>query len=110
MEAERLEGEFTMLKTMVLAAVAVVITAPVLAQESKMTLGEGESVFISPDGTLHKSNTNVSDANHEAALAKGANEFSRGAMFYRDAGKLYGGNCTYIGGWEQGYPGTENSC
>jgi hypothetical protein len=26
------------------------------------------------------------------------------------AGKLYGGNCTYIGGWKQGYPGTENSC
>jgi hypothetical protein len=26
------------------------------------------------------------------------------------AGKLYGGMCTYIGGWKQGYPGTENSC
>jgi hypothetical protein len=46
-----------MLKTIMLAAAAVVIAAPVLAQESKMILGEGESVFISPDGTLHKSNT-----------------------------------------------------
>jgi hypothetical protein len=95
---------------MMLAAAAVLIAVPVLAQESTMTLGEGESVFISPDGTLHKSNTNVSDANHETALAKGANEFSHGAMFYRHAGKLCGSNCTYIGGWEQGYPGTGNSC
>jgi hypothetical protein len=101
-----------MFKITMLATAAAFVVAPVFAQESKMTLGEGEAVLISPDGTMHKSNTRVSDAKHEAAVAKGANEISRGTVFYRHGEKLFGVNCvgTYIGGWEEGYPGTENMC
>ena len=40
--------------TLVATATALVI-APAFAQESKMTLGEGEAVLIGPDGTMHKS-------------------------------------------------------
>jgi hypothetical protein len=96
--------------TLVATATALVIAAA-FAQESKMTLGEGEAVLIGPGGTMHKSNTTISDAHHRAALAKGANEISRGTVFYRYGGKLYV-SCVgpYIGGWKQGYPNTENTC
>jgi len=101
-----------MFKVMMLATAAAMVGLPVLAQEGKMTLGEGEAVMISPDGTMHKSNTKISDANHDAAVAKGANEVSRGTVFYRRGGKLFNVSCvgTHIGGWEQGYPGTGNVC
>jgi hypothetical protein len=61
---------------------------------------------------VHKSHTKVSTANHEAALAKGAKEVSRGAVIYKHEGKLYSLSCvgSDIGGWEQGYPGTEKNC
>src|SRR5689334_10352973 len=72
-----------MFKIAMLATAAVIVAAPVFAQGSKIALGEGEAVMISPDGTVHKSNTKVSGAKHEAALAKGANEISRGTVFYR---------------------------
>ena len=77
-----------------------------------MTLGEGEAILIAPNGTVHKSNSEVSATKHDAAVAQGAQEVSRGTVFYRHEGKLYGMSCvgSYIGGWEQGYPGTENLC
>jgi hypothetical protein len=101
-----------MFTVMMLAAAAAMVGLPSLAQESKMTLGEGEAVLISPDGTVHKSNTRISDANHEAAVAKGANEVSQGTVFYRRGGKLFNVMCTgtYIGGWKEGYPSTEYVC
>jgi hypothetical protein len=99
-------------KITVLAIAAAAVAAPVFAQESAMTLGEGEAVLIGPNGDVHKSSTKVFDAKHKAALAKGAKEISRGTVFYRYGGKLYGMSCVGpdIGGWEQGYPGTENLC
>ena len=101
-----------MFKITMLAVAATVVAVPAFAQEGKMALGEGEVVVVSPDGTVHKSNTKISEADHETFLSKGANEISRGTVLYKHGGKLYNVSCvgTYIGGWEQGYPGTANSC
>ena len=98
--------------TMPAIAVALVIASPVFAEESTLPFGEGEAIMISPNGTVQKSNTKVSDEKHRAALTKGANEISRGTVFYRHEGKLYSVSCvgSAIGGWKQGYPGTENEC
>ena len=98
--------------TMIAIAVAVVVASPVFAEESATALGEGEAILISPNGTVQKLDSKVSGAKHDAAVARGAEEASRGAMFYKHEGKLYGMKCAgqYIGGWEQGYPGTENAC
>ena len=53
-------------------------------------LDEGEVVRINPKtGNVHKSNTTVSAARHQAALAKGAKEISGSAVVYRQAGKMY---------------------
>ena len=73
-----------------------------LAQESTMTLGEGEAPSISPNGTMHKSGTKVSNTNARVC----------GTVFYGHEGKLYGVSCVGpdIGGWEQGYPGTGDMC
>ena len=101
-----------MRKVTLLATATALVVAPAFAQESKMPLGEGEAVLVGPDGTMHKSNTTISEAHHRAALAKGAHEISNGTAFYRYGGKLYNVSCVgqYIGGWKQGYPNTENVC
>jgi hypothetical protein len=101
-----------MLKITLLATAIALLVTPVFAQESKMTLGEGDAVLIGPDGILHKRTTKVLDAEHTGALAKGANEISRGTAFYRRGGKLYSVSCVgpYIGDWKHGYPGTDNMC
>jgi hypothetical protein len=101
-----------MFKITLLATAAVLAVTPVLAQEGRMGLSEGEAVLISPDGAMHRSNVKVSDARHNVALAKGANEISGGTVLYRHGGKLFSVPCTGtdIGAWEQGYPGTENMC
>jgi hypothetical protein len=101
-----------MFKIMLFATATALAVTPVLAQEGRMALGEGEAVLISPDGAMHRSNVKVSDAKHEAALAKGASEVSGGTVLYRHGGKLFSVRCTGsdIGAWEQGYPGTQNMC
>jgi hypothetical protein len=54
------------------------------------TVGEGEAVMIGPKGQrLHKSNTKISAAQHEAAMKKGAREIKPGAVIYKQGGKLY---------------------
>jgi hypothetical protein len=54
------------------------------------TLGEGEAIMLGPKGQrLHKSNSKVSAAKHQSALAKGAKEISAGAVIYKQNGKLY---------------------
>jgi hypothetical protein len=98
--------------TIVAIAVAVVVASPVLAEESPTALGEGEAIMISPSGTVHKSDSKISGTKHDAAVAQGAEEVSRGTVFYKHEGKLYSMRCVgpSIGAWEQGYPGTENLC
>ena len=101
-----------MLRITLLATATALLVVPVFAQDTKMTLGEGEAVLVGPDGTLNKRTTKVSDAEHTGALAKGANEISRGTAFYRHGGKLYSVSCVgpYIGDWLRGSPGQENMC
>ena len=59
---------------------------------------------------MYRSTVKVSDAKHQAAVAKGASEVSAGTVLYRHGGKLFTVRCTGtdIGAWEEGYPGTEN--
>ena len=98
--------------TLLAIAITGAIASAVFAEESTLPLGDGKAILISPNGTVHKSNTKVSTANHEAALAKGAKEISLGTLIYKHEGRLYSVSCagSGIGGWEQGYPGTENNC
>jgi hypothetical protein len=98
--------------TLLAMAVTGVISSAAVTAEGTIPFDDGESILISPNGTVHKSNTRVSAAEHEAALAKGAREIARGATIYRHDGKLYSMSCvgSYIGGWKQGYPGTEYTC
>jgi hypothetical protein len=102
------------MKKIALLAIAVtgVISSAAFAEESTIRFDDGDAILVSPNGTVLRSNTKVSRAQHEAAIAQGAKELSRGAMIYRHEGRLYGMNCvgSYIGGWEQGRPGTENNC
>jgi hypothetical protein len=98
--------------TLLAIAVTGFISSAAFAQEGTIPLENGDAVLISANGTVQKWNTRVSSADHEAALARGAKELSRGATVYMHEGKLYGSNCvgSYIGAWKQGYPGTENDC
>jgi len=101
-----------MFKVTLFATAAALVVTPVLAQQGRMALGEGEAVLISPDGAMSRSTVKVSDAKHQAAVAKGASEVSAGTVLYRHGGKLFTVRCTGtdIGAWEEGYPGTENMC
>jgi hypothetical protein len=98
--------------TLLAIAVTGVISSAAVAEEGMLPFNDGDSILISPNGTVHKSNAKVSAAEHEAALAKGAKELARGATIYRHDGKLYSMSCvgSYIGGWKHGYPGTEYTC
>jgi hypothetical protein len=54
------------------------------------TMDEGDAIMIGPKGQrVHKSNSKVSAAKHQAALAKGAKEIPGGAVIYKQNGKLY---------------------
>ena len=69
------------------------LSAAAIAQTKKSTeattIGEGEAIMLHPKGTVHKSLTKVTAAQHEAAMKKGAREIKPGAVIYRQAGKLY---------------------
>ncbi len=101
-----------MFKITLFATAAVLVVTPVLAQQGRMGLGEGEAVLISPDGAIYRSNVQVSEARHAAAVAKGASEVSGATVLYRHGGKLFSVRCTGtdIGAWKEGYPGTQNMC
>jgi hypothetical protein len=102
------------MKKVALLAIALtgIISSAAFAQENTIPLENGDAILISPNGTVQKLNTRMSSADHEAAPARGARELSRGATIYMHDGKLYGSDCVgpYIGGWKNGYPGTENDC
>ncbi len=54
------------------------------------TVGEGEAFMIGPKGQrIHKSNSKITAAQHEAAMKKGAREIKPGAVIYKQGGKLY---------------------
>jgi hypothetical protein len=76
------------------AAVVIGLSTAAIAQTKKSsqvtTMGEGEAVMIGPKGQrLHKSNTKITAAQHEAAMKKGAKEIKPGAVIYKQGGKLY---------------------
>jgi hypothetical protein len=73
----------------IVLSTAAMAQAPSAKSTQAATIGEGEAIMVSPKtGTVHKSNTKVSAAKHEAAMAKGAREL-KGAVIYRQGGKLY---------------------
>jgi hypothetical protein len=102
------------MKKITLLAIAVtgIISSAAFAEESTLSFENGEAILVTPNGPVQKSNIKVSTADHEAALARNGKELSRGTTIYKHERKLYSSNClgSYIGGWEQGYPGTENDC
>ena len=53
------------------------------------TIGEGEAIMVHAKGAVHKSNSKLSAAKHEAAMKKGAREITSGTVLYRQGGKLY---------------------
>jgi hypothetical protein len=72
------------------AGVALVAAAQAQSKSSPVTsLNEGEAIYVGKSGTVHKSNTNVTAAKHQAALARGATELSRPAVIYQHAGRMY---------------------
>jgi hypothetical protein len=70
---------------------AALAQAPKAAKSSQVTtLNEGEAIMIGPKGQrLHKSNSKVTAAKHQSAMAKGAKEIPPGAVIYKQGGKLY---------------------
>ena len=67
-------------------------TAAIAQTKSKSVtqLGDGDAVWINPKtGDVQKSNTKVSAAKHQAVLAGGGKEIPRGAVIYKQSGKMY---------------------
>jgi len=61
-----------------LATLAMIAFAEAQSKSSPVTsLEEGDAIYVGKNGTVHKSNTKVSAAKHEAALKRGAVELSR---------------------------------
>jgi hypothetical protein len=76
------------------ASLVIGLSTVAVAQTKKSTavttVGEGEAVSIgAKSSALHKSNTKVTSAQHEAAMKKGARELKPGAVIYKQGGKLY---------------------
>jgi 2-methylaconitate cis-trans-isomerase PrpF len=69
------------------------LSSATIAQTKKSTeattIGEGEAIMLHPKGTVHKSNTKITAAQHEAALKRGAREIKPGTVIYRQGGSLY---------------------
>jgi hypothetical protein len=79
----------------VLIAAATGLSTAAIAQLSAKSqavgkLTDGEVMRINPEtGTIQKSNTKVSEAQHQAALASGATEIPPATAIYKYAGKEY---------------------
>ena|SRR6516164_6252810 len=53
-------------------------------------VGEGDEVWLNAKtGKLDKSNTKITAAKHQAALKGGAKEIPKGAVLYKQGGKMY---------------------
>jgi hypothetical protein len=72
------------------AGLALVAVAQAQSKSSAVTsLNEGEAIYVGKNGAVHKSNTTVSAAKHQAALTRGATELTGPAVMYRQSGKMY---------------------
>jgi hypothetical protein len=72
------------------ASMSSIAVAQTKKSESVTQLGEGDAVWINPKtGEVHKSNTKVSAAKHQAVTAGGGKEIPRGAVIYKQSGKMY---------------------
>ena len=72
------------------AGLALVAVAQAQSKSSAVTsLNEGEAIYVGKNGAVHKSNTTVSAAKHQAAVARGATEIKGPTVMYRQAGKMY---------------------
>jgi hypothetical protein len=74
-------------------SVVIALSTAAIAQTKKSTeatsLNEGDAIMLHPSTAVHKSNTKITAAQHEAAMKKGAREVKPGAVIYRQQGKLY---------------------
>jgi hypothetical protein len=72
------------------ATVSMIAFAQAQSKSSPVTsLEEGEAIYVGKNGVVHKSNTKVSVAKHQAALARGATELSRPTVIYHQGGRMY---------------------
>ena len=73
------------------ASMSSIAIAQTKAKSKSVTqLGEGDAVWINPKtGNVQKSNTKVSAAKHQAVMAGGGKEIPRGAVIYKQSGKMY---------------------
>jgi hypothetical protein len=72
------------------AGLAVIAVAQAQSKSSAVTsLNDGEAIYVSKSGAVHKSNTPVSAAKHQGAVAKGATEITGPTVIYQQAGKMY---------------------
>jgi hypothetical protein len=76
--------------------VAAALSTDAVAQASKQKstavtqVGEGDAVWLNPKtARLDKSNAKITAAKHQAALAGGAKEIPKGAVLYKQSGKMY---------------------
>jgi hypothetical protein len=74
---------------------AATVSTGALAQAQKKSrtvtqVGEGEALWLNPkSGRLQKSNAKITAAKHQAALTGGAKEIPKGAVLYKQGGKMY---------------------
>ena len=58
--------------------------------QSVTQLDDGDAVWISSrTGRVHKANTKMTAARHQAVMAGGGREIPRGAVIYKQGGKMY---------------------
>jgi hypothetical protein len=74
------------------AGVLIGLSSVAVAQTKKSTpatsIGEGEAIMVN-GANVHKSNSQVTAAQHSAAVSKCAKEIPGGAVIYKQGGKLY---------------------
>ena len=71
-------------------AVETAPTTPAQKSASVTALNEGDALMIGHKGQkVFKSNTKVSEATQQNAMAKGAKQIAAGTVIYKEGGKLY---------------------
>jgi hypothetical protein len=74
------------------AGVLIGLSSIAMAQTKKSTpattINDGEAIMVN-GANVHKSNGQVTAAQHSAAVSKGAKEVPAGTVIYKQGGKLY---------------------